>query len=328
MLYKKRTYDRIAYTVFLLNAIMTYSNVHYGKGLDVSISFFICLGVIGVLSCIYEVAYETLTGEPMNILVTFLDLLSQKRKKRLAKVSAATAIPVQVLSLPAPDILEVDIQEPVLDGVVIDDTKEGIKEESHAEPEIITEVEAIEVQEEIPDQESDSLSPSVPSSEMTAAPSMETPPVSPVVPEPEKDWEVEEQEKTIEKLYSYSLYYIDRYLNEEEKSNLLYNITEIVTKDKPDFKPLFSGKKSRIHKYDFFHLFHAIGYHTGNDEVTRDTICRMVYKSIPGYFESESQISSIGPNLTRFDSRCFIPVIGYRDPLPDPWIDATSKEAA
>lgn len=328
MIYKKSTIDRIAYTVFLLNAIMTYSNVHYGKGLDASISFFICLGVIGVLSCIYEVAYETLTGEPMNVLVTFLDVLSKKRKKRLAKVSAATAIPVQVLSLPAPDILEVDIQEPVLDAIVIEEIKEGIKEDTHVEPEITTEVEAIEVHEEIPEQESDSLSLSVPSSEMTAAPSMETPSLSPVVPDPVKDWEVEEQEKTIEKLYSYSLYYIDKYFNEEEKSNLLHNITEIVTKDKPDFKPLFSGKKSRIHKYDFFHLFHAIGYHTGNDEVTRDTICRMVYKSIPGYFESESQISSIGPNLTRFDSRCFIPVILHKVPLPYPWMVAANKEAA
>lgn len=271
---------------------------------------------------------DTLTGEPMKIFETFLDLLFKKREARLANVPVATATSVQVLALPAPDIQIIDVQEPVLDAFLIEDIKEGIKEEIHEEPEIITETVVPEDQEVIPDQESDSLSPSVPISEMNAVPSRETHSVSPVVPEPTKDWLVEEQEKTIEKLYSYSLYYIDKYFNEEEKSNLLYNITEIVTKDKPDFKSLFSGKKSRIHKYDFFHLFHAIGYHKGNDEVSRDTICRMVYKSIPGYFESESQISSIGPNLTRFDLRCFIPVILHKAPLPDPWMVAANKEAA
>lgn len=167
MIYKKSTIDRIAYTVFLLHAITTYSNVHYGKGLDASISLFICLGVIGVLNCIYDVAYETLTGEPMNILVTFLELLSKKRKARLVKVPVATAIPVQVLALPAPDIQEIDVQEPVLDAIVIEEIKEGVKEDTHVEPEITTEVEAIEVQEEIHEQVS--FSPSV-NSETTAKP--------------------------------------------------------------------------------------------------------------------------------------------------------------
>lgn len=167
MIYKKSTIDRIAYTVFLLHAITTYSNVHYGKGLDASISFFICLGVAGVFSCIYEVAYETLAGEPMNVFVTFLELLSKKRKSRLVKVPVATASPVQVLALPAPDIQEIDVQEPVLNAIVIEEIKEWSKEDTHVEPEIITEVEAIEVQEEIHEQVS--FFPSV-NSETTAKP--------------------------------------------------------------------------------------------------------------------------------------------------------------
>lgn len=109
---------------------------------------------------------DTLTGEPMKIIETFLDLLFKKRKARLVKVPVATAIPVQVLALPAPaiqliDIQEIDVQEPALESVVIEEIKEEAKEEVHVEAEIITDVEVIEVQEEIPEQKSDSLSLSV-----------------------------------------------------------------------------------------------------------------------------------------------------------------------
>lgn len=240
MIYKKSTIDRIAYTVFLLNAIMTYSNVHYGKGLDASISFFICLGVIGVFSSIYEVAYETLTGEPMNIFVTFLDLLSKKRKARLANVPVATATPVQVLALPAPDIHIIDVQEPILNTIIIEGNKEGIKEEVYADAEIITETVVPEDQEVIPDQESDSLSPSV------------NLPVS--------NKALAKQERKIEVIYTFCL---NRYVNDEqdvflgdildekEKAALHHNISEFVTKEHPDFVPAILDKKDELTLYDF-----------------------------------------------------------------------------
>lgn len=303
MLYKKRTYDRIAYTVFLHNAIMTYSNVHYGKGLDASISFFICLGITGVFSCIYEVAYETLTGEPMNILVTFLDLLSKKRKAKLVKVPVGAASPVQVLALPAPDILEVDIQEPVLDAIVIEDTKEGIKEESHAEPEIITEVEYVEVQEEIPNQESDSLSPSV----------------NPVILMKVMD----KEERRIEQLYTFCLgiyvndeqdVFLNDILDNKEKAALHHNISEFVTKDHPDFVPVILDKKDELTLYDFYHLFHAVGYHAGRKN-PRPMICVLIKESIPEYTK-DTQISTINAKMTSLDESYTIPVYDRKKPLP------------
>lgn len=64
---------------------------------------------------------DTLTGEPMKIFETFLDLLFKKREARLANVPVATAMPVQALALPAPDIQIIDVQEPVLDAILIED---------------------------------------------------------------------------------------------------------------------------------------------------------------------------------------------------------------
>lgn len=303
MIYQKRTYDRIAYTVFLLHAIMTYSNVHYGKGIDANISFFICLGVIGVFSCIYEVIYETLTGEPMNVLVTFLELLSKKRKARLAKIPVRTASLVQALALPAPDILEVDNQEPVLNAIVIEDTKEGIKEESHVEPEIITEVEAIEVQEEIHEQVSVSVSPSV------------NLPVS--------NKALAKQERKIEVLYTFCL---NRYVNDEqdvflgdildekEKAALHHNISEFVTKEHPDFVPVILDKKDELTLYDFYHLFHAVGYHAGRKN-PRPMICVLIKESIPEYTK-DTQISTINAKMTSLDESYTIPVYDRKKPLP------------
>lgn len=165
MFYQRRTFDRITNAVLLLHATMTYSNVHHGMGLDAITSLFLTTCDFAVFFSIYGVIMDTLTGEPMKIFETFLDLLFKKRKARLVKVPVATAIPVQGLALPAPaiqliDIQEIDVQEPALESVVIEEIKEEVKEEVYVEPEIITESEAIEVQEEIPEQVSDSLSPS------------------------------------------------------------------------------------------------------------------------------------------------------------------------
>lgn len=236
----------------------------------------------------------------MNILVTFLDLLSRKRKARLVKVPVGAASPVQVLALPSPDILEVDIQEPVLDGVVIEDTKEGINEEIYVEPEIVTEVEDVEVQEEIHEQVS--VSPSV------------NPPVSNIV--------LAKQERKIEVLYTFCLnryvnneqdVFLNDILDDQEKAALHHNISEFVTKEDPEFIPVIHGKKDELTLYDFYHLFHAVGYHA-NRKKPRPMTCVLIKESVPEYAE-DTQLGTINAMMTSIDESYTIPVYDRKKPL-------------
>ena len=246
---------------------------------------------------------DTLTGEPMKIFETFLDLLFKKRKARLVKVPVATASPVQVLALPAPDIQIIDVQEPVLDAILIEDIKEGIKEEIHEEPDIITDVVVIEDQDVIPDQESDSLSPSVKPSDSNKV--------------------LAKHERKIEGLYTFCL---NRYVNDEqdvflgdildekEKAALHHNISEFVTKEHPDFIPVILDKKDELTLYDFYHLFHAVGYHASRKK-PRPMTCVLIKESIPEYTK-DTQISTINAKMTSIDESYTIPVHDRKKPLP------------
>lgn len=252
---------------------------------------------------------DTLTGEPMKIFETFLDLLFKKREARLANVPVATAIPVQVLALPAPaiqliDIQEIDVQEPALESVVIEEIKEEAKEEVYVEAEIITDVEAIEVQEEIPEQISESLSPSVNTSVSKRS--------------------LRKLERKIKELYTFFLsrsiedddevIFIKDIFDEKEKDALLNNIREFVTKDKPEFKTVIEGEKEELTKCDFYHLFHAIGFHAGKNNPGR-AISIMIKESIPEYTKG-IQPGTIYAKMTNTEDPHKIPVFDKDEDLP------------
>lgn len=121
--------------------------------------------------------------------------------------------------------------------------------------------------------------------------------------------------KTIDAVFNYTMYYIGRYLTQDERVLLRENIIIFSFDKEEELHPVIENKFGDFNLYDITHLCHAIGNHTVSKKNIYQ-IASFAKACFPAYTNGQ-HMHSIAAKLTNTDRATIIPVLRRNDPLPD-----------